>query len=117
MKKLFMVFPLVLSLCLTFGCQKQAEEGITEEEAQTFTDHILKMWNEVDLTIVDKVYSPDIVRHDCGVPEDIVGLEHAKNHLGNLFNNQTDAGQIQPHAAIFHRDDGRVEPQPVKLLL
>ena len=92
MKKPLMVLPLVFLLCFTFSCQKQAAEGITEEEAQTFTDRILRMWNEADLTIVDEVYAPEIVRHDCGVPEDIVGLENAKNHLGILFNAFPDLG-------------------------
>jgi steroid delta-isomerase-like uncharacterized protein len=90
MKKLFTILPLVFLLCFTFGCQKQGEEvaekGITEEEVQAFTDGVLEMWNEANLAIVDKVYAPEIVRHDCGVPEDIVGLENVKNYLENLFN-------------------------------
>ena len=86
MKKLLMVIPLVFLLCFVFSCQKQGEEGITEEEAQAFTDRIVDMWNEANLTILDEVYSPEIVRHDCGVPEDIVGLENMKNYLENLFN-------------------------------
>ena len=86
MKKLLMVIPLVILLCFAFGCQKQVEEGITEEEAQVFTDRVLEMWNEANLTIVDEVYAHEIVRHDCGVPEDIVGLKNMKNYLENLFN-------------------------------
>ncbi|MGB6867506.1 MAG: ester cyclase [Candidatus Aminicenantaceae bacterium] len=89
MKRLFMVLPLVFLLCFAFGCQKAeevAEEGLTEEEVQAFTDGVLEMWNEANLTIVDEVYAPEIVRHDCGVPEDIVGIENVKNYLKNLFN-------------------------------
>ena len=86
MKKSLMILPLVILLCFTFGCQKQVEEGITEEEVQAFTDGVLEMWNEANLTIVDEVYAPEIVRHDCGVPEDIVGIENVKNYLENLFN-------------------------------
>jgi len=85
MKKLLMVIPLVFLLCFSFSCQ-QGTEGITEEEVQTFTDRVLEMWNEANITIVDEVYAPEIVRHDCGVPKDIVGLENAKNHLENFFN-------------------------------
>jgi len=85
MKKLLMVLPLVFLLFFTFGCQ-QGEEGITEEESQAFTDRVLEMWNKANIAIVDEVYAPEIVRHDCGVPIDIVGLENAKNHLGNFFN-------------------------------
>jgi steroid delta-isomerase-like uncharacterized protein len=80
------VIPLALLLCLTFCCQKQAEEGITEAEVQAFTDHVLEMWNNANLNMVEEAYAPEIVRHDCGVPEDIVGLENMKNYLKNLFN-------------------------------
>ncbi len=38
-----MIIPLALFLCLTFSCQRQVEEGITEEEAQAFADLILEM--------------------------------------------------------------------------
>ena len=86
MKKLLLVIPLVILLCFTFGCQKQVEEGITEEEAQAFTDGVLEMWNEANLTIGDEVYAHELVRHDCGLPEDIVGLENVKNYLENFFN-------------------------------
>jgi predicted ester cyclase len=86
MKKLLTIIPLVILICFTFSCQRQAEEGITEEEVQAFTDGVLEMWNEANLKIVDEVYAPEIVRHDCGVPEDIVGIENVKNYLENLFN-------------------------------
>jgi steroid delta-isomerase-like uncharacterized protein len=86
MKKTIMVIPLVFLLCFTFGCQQQGEEGITEEDVQAFTNSVLEMWNEANITIVDEVYAPEIVRHDCGIPEDIEGLENVKNHLENFFN-------------------------------
>jgi steroid delta-isomerase-like uncharacterized protein len=85
MKKLLMILPLVFLLFFTSGCQ-QGEEGITEEEAQAFTDRVLEMWNEANLDIAEEVYAPEIVRHDCGVPEDIVGLENINNYLKNFFN-------------------------------
>jgi steroid delta-isomerase-like uncharacterized protein len=86
MKKLLTIIPLVILICFTFSCQRQAEKGITEEEVQAFTDGVLEMWNDANLKIVDEVYAPEIVRHDCGVPEDIVGIENVKNYLENLFN-------------------------------
>jgi steroid delta-isomerase-like uncharacterized protein len=84
MKKLILVIPLVFLLCFTFGCQ-QGEEGITEEEAQTFTYRVLEMWNEPNLNIADEIYAQEIVRHDSGIPEAIVGLENVKKYLENLF--------------------------------
>lgn len=79
------ILTLVL-LVFSIGCQQQVQEGITEEEAQAWTDNVLKMWNEANLDIVDKVYAAEIVRHDCGLPEAIVGLENIKKYLENFFN-------------------------------
>jgi steroid delta-isomerase-like uncharacterized protein len=83
--KIALSITLVL-LGFSFSCQQQVQEGITEEEVQAWTDSVLKMWNEANLTVVDEVYAPELVRHDCGLPDDIVGLENIKNYLKNFFN-------------------------------
>ena len=83
--KITFVLTLVL-LGFFISCQQQVQEGMTEEEVQIWTDRVLKMWNEANLTIVDTVYAQEFVRHDCGAPEDIVGLENVKNYLKNFFN-------------------------------
>jgi steroid delta-isomerase-like uncharacterized protein len=83
--RIVFIITLVL-LGFSFSCQQQVQEGITEEEVQTWTDNVLKMWNEANLTVVDEVYAPELVRHDCGLPDDIVGLENIKNYLKNFFN-------------------------------
>jgi predicted ester cyclase len=79
MKKLIMVLSLVFLLCFTFGCQK-GEEGVTEEEANSIGDIYVKSRNEVDLTLLDEIYAPDVVVHDCSSPEDIIGLEALKEY-------------------------------------
>ena len=79
MKKKFMVLPLVFLLCLTFGCQK-GEEGITEEEAKAMGDVYAKARNEVNLALLDEIYAPNVVVHDCSSPEDIIGLEALKEY-------------------------------------
>jgi steroid delta-isomerase-like uncharacterized protein len=80
------VFILAMVLLgFSISCQQQVKEGMTEETVQAWTDSVLEMWNEANLTIVDKVYAPEIVRHDCGLPEDIVGLENIKKYLENFF--------------------------------
>ena len=85
MKKLLLILPLVFLFCFTFSCQQKTEEGITEEEAQAFNTRVLAMWNDHDINIADEVYAPEIVRHDCAIPEAILGLENVKNYLKNLF--------------------------------
>ena len=79
MKKLFMVISLVLLLCFTLSCQ-QGEEGITEEEAKDIGDTYAKARNEVNLALLDEIYAPDVVVHDCSSPEDIIGLEALKEY-------------------------------------
>jgi steroid delta-isomerase-like uncharacterized protein len=79
MKKLLMVIPLVFLLCFTFGCQ-QGGEGITEEEAKAIGDVYAKARNEVNLALLDEIYTSDVVVHDCSSPEDIIGLEALKEY-------------------------------------
>jgi len=79
MKKLLLVLPLVFLLCFTFSCQK-GEEGITEQEAKAIGDVYAKARNEVNLALLDEIYTPDVVVHDCSSPEDIIGLEALKEY-------------------------------------
>lgn len=83
MKKSLLLFTVsfVLLLCFTLSCQQQAEEGITEEEANALIEKSLGIWNEGNLAVVDELYDPSIVRHDSGQPEDIVGLDGFKNYV------------------------------------
>ena len=83
--KISFILTLVL-LSFSFSCQQQVQEGLTEEEVRAWTDSVLEIWNEANLTILNEVYTQDLVRHDCGAPEDIVGLENIKSYLQNFFN-------------------------------
>jgi len=74
------IIPLVLLLCLAFSCQKQGEKGITEEEGKAIGDTYAKARNEVNLALLDEIYAPDVVVHDCSSPEDIVGLDALKEY-------------------------------------
>ena len=74
------IIPLALLLCITFSCQKQAEEGITNEEAKALGDIYVKARNEVNLALLDEIYAPEVVVHDCSSPEDIVGLDALKEY-------------------------------------
>ena len=71
-------------ICLAVCCQQQVEQGITEGEADILNDRILAVWNEGDLALVDEICTPDCVRHDCGSPQDIMGLDAVKNFFGSL---------------------------------
>ena len=75
-----MILPLALLLCFTFGCQKQVEKGITEEEAKAFIDRDLEIWNEGNLAVADDLYDPDYVQHSNEL-EDIVGIDAFKEDV------------------------------------
>jgi steroid delta-isomerase-like uncharacterized protein len=81
MKKLLMIFPLVILLCFIFSCQKPVEEGITEEEARAMGDRALEMWNEGNFALAEELYAPEVVMHHSSSPEDIVGLDGVKNWI------------------------------------
>jgi len=83
MKKLLMIIPLVILLCFTFGCQKQAEEVITEEEAKAIHNLYVEARNTVNLDLLDEIYAEDVVVHDCSAPEDIIGLDALKQYYSN----------------------------------
>jgi predicted ester cyclase len=85
MKKLLLVIPLALFLCLNFSCQQPieevVEEGLTEEEAKALLDIVLEIWNDGNLALVEDVFATEIVAHTSTFPEDIVGLEGIKNWI------------------------------------
>ncbi len=78
------IIPLALLLCLSFSCQQQVEEGITEEEAKAFIDLDLEIWNEGNLAVVDEGYDPDYVRHYVDVFEDFVGIDAFKKWITDV---------------------------------
>jgi len=83
MKKSLFIVSLVFLLCLIFSCKKQVEEGITEEEAKAIHDLYVEARNTVNLDLLDEILKEDIVVHDSGYPEDLVGLDALKEYYSN----------------------------------
>lgn len=76
-----LVLSLVFLLCLTFSCQKQAEE--TELGAELKANVRLEIdeaYNKGNLDVLDDIYSPDVVYHLPPNP-DVVGLEAYKQYI------------------------------------
>lgn len=73
----------LIFLCFILSCQKQAEEALTEEEVKTLNGRISEIFNEGNVALVDELYTPEVVRHDCGLPEYIIGLDALKNYFTN----------------------------------
>lgn len=78
-------------LCLTFSCQQQVEEGITEEEAKVIVEKDCEIWNAGNLALADEIIAPDYVEHTAGISEDdIVGIDAFKESITNLRTNFPD---------------------------
>ncbi len=54
-----------------------------EEEAKAIADCYLKARNEADLSLLDKIYSPDVIVHDPSQPQEVVGLAALKRQYQN----------------------------------
>ena len=61
------------------GCGQPVTDVITEDEAMVIGDRYEQARNEVNLDILNEIYHPDVVVHDCSQPEDILGLDALKN--------------------------------------
>ncbi len=68
-------------LCLTFSCQQQVEEGITEEEVLNLVEGELEIYNEGNLALADELIAPDYVEHTDDDSEDIVGIDAFKEDV------------------------------------
>jgi steroid delta-isomerase-like uncharacterized protein len=79
LSQLAIIVPLAVLLCLGCSCQKKVKEGITESEAKAIGDWYIKARNEVNLALLEKIYSPEVVVHDPSRPESIDGLEALKS--------------------------------------
>ena len=79
---LFMIF-LSIVLILNSGCQKQAIYEINEKDAKSIVDAIAEIWNEENLALVDKFYTPDYVRRYVDTYEDIVGIDAYKKWISD----------------------------------
>lgn len=91
MKKYLSVISLVLLVCFSPSCQKQAMEkvpaGISPAEIKANVQtEINEAWNNKNLDVLDGLYAPNLVYHIPPYP-DVVGLDSYKafiqgNHSG-----------------------------------
>ena len=61
MKKLFMIIPLAVLLCLLFGCQKQVKEGITMglDALKEYYSHTHKAFPDLHATLDETIVKDD----------------------------------------------------------
>ncbi len=74
---------ILLLLCSVFACQQQETREVTREQAQAMGDTWVQARNQAKLDMLDRIYHPDVVVHDCSVPGDIRGLDALKEYYAN----------------------------------
>ena len=62
--------------------ERRIQTLITEEQAKAIGEWFLKARNEADLSLLDKIVSPDVIVHDPSRPEGITGLSALKDQCG-----------------------------------
>ena len=60
------------------SCQEKIDN---ENEMKAMSDKYLELWNEGNLSLCDELLSPEIVRHEVDIIEDIIGIEAFKEFV------------------------------------
>ena len=71
-------------LCCAFTWQEQEKKALSEEEMKALAERTLEVWNKGDVALIDELYTADVVRHECDMPEDVIGRDAFKNMLKDI---------------------------------
>jgi steroid delta-isomerase-like uncharacterized protein len=77
------LFMLIL-LCCAFTWQEKEKKVLTEEEMKALAERTLDVWNKGDIALIDELYTADVVRHECDMPEDVIGRDAFKTMLKDI---------------------------------
>ncbi|PKK84531.1 MAG: hypothetical protein CVT49_02860 [candidate division Zixibacteria bacterium HGW-Zixibacteria-1] len=81
--KLCMGFLPVLMLVLIIGCGKKAEISINYTDAAKMAAIYEEARDTYNLELLDEIYAPDVIIHDPGSPEPLMGLKALKDYYNN----------------------------------
>ena len=83
LKKVFLVM-ITITVAYFFAAPQQTAFAQSEKEIKAKVEESLNIWNKGDLSLVDKLYSPDIIRHNVDINDDIVGAKAFKEYVTSL---------------------------------
>lgn len=72
---------ILLSLCFILSCQQEGANKKAEEDMKALSIRALKIWSEGNFALLDELYSPEIVRHEVNIIEDLVGPKEYKDNV------------------------------------
>jgi len=72
---------LILLLCTLASCQYYTANTEAEEDMKALSNRALKIWSEGNYALLDELYSPEIIRHEVNIQEDLVGTQQYKDNV------------------------------------
>ena len=86
MKKLILLskitqIALILLLATLVSCQYETENTKAEEDMKALSSRALEIWSEGNYSLLDELYSPEIIRHEVNIQEDLVGTQEYKDNV------------------------------------
>jgi len=108
MKKLILLskitqIALILLLATLVSCQYETENTKAEEDMKALSNRALEIWSEGNYDLLDELYSPEIVRHEVNIMEDLVGTKEYKDNVTLVRTTYPDFNVIVDE--VFVKDD------------
>ncbi len=72
---------LMLFLCTSVSCQLEKANTEAEEDMKALSNRALEIWSEGNYALFDELYSPEIIRHEVNIQEDLVGTQEYKDNV------------------------------------
>jgi len=72
---------LLLLLFTLVSCDHEAECKKADEEMKALSNRALEIWSEGNYALLDELYSPEIIRHEVNIQEDLVGTNEYKDNV------------------------------------
>jgi len=72
---------ILFSLCLILSCQQETANKESEEDMKAISKRALNIWSEGNYALLDELYSPEIIRHEVNIQEDLVGTQQYKDNV------------------------------------
>ncbi len=72
---------LMLLLCTSVACQHETANTGAEEDMKAISTRALEIWSEGNYALFDELYSPEIIRHEVSIQEDLVGTKQYQDNV------------------------------------
>jgi len=72
---------LMLLLCTSASCQHETANTKAEEDMKALSNRALEIWSEGNYALLDELYSPEIIRHEVNIQDDLVGTKQYKDNV------------------------------------